>query len=503
MKSIIPHQFFVYASNFSIKSMLKRISQLSFEVFNDYKNSDLGHFAKYKHYTVTIGNKVTNGKTLLVQTWLIDMMYEISCLKAHGKKDITENEALLLVALFNDYSDKRDLKHIKSSENVFLNLYGSFGEQKRLQSIHLLDDEFSREKYILDVISVKKHPLNSYKIDVAQEFKKETGYTTTGFSSMLYYVYANLALVTPCFKQESLKARTAKSSFIIKEIMSVIDRYTCTIEEIQASPLKRQLFYSKPLIKISDDYISVNPLLVFCLFVNSNYWIMRNIYKDKHSNNSHFINAFGAYFEIYVEEILSNCLTQSEYEKIPETKDKRADWHLVLNNIDFLIEQKSGLSLLGIKQSQPDIKMMKNHILKNWGEAIQQLNCTQQAKKLSCPIKIILVYEDYYKSECLDELFSLNKSLLNDKKFWLLTIREFEMLLITYKDNPALFEKIVSEKDTAELNSSIQGRELIKFLNDNGVTNNYYLNKYGIVNQIEEIRSNARKIIQHVIFLNK
>ena len=84
MKSILPHQFFIYASNFSIKSMLKRISQLSFEVFNDYQNSELGHFAKYKYFTTTIGNKSTKRKTLLVQTWLIDMMYEISCLKTHG-----------------------------------------------------------------------------------------------------------------------------------------------------------------------------------------------------------------------------------------------------------------------------------------------------------------------------------------------------------------------------------------------------------------------------------
>ena len=333
-----------------------------------------------------------------------------------------------------------------------------------------------------------------------RQFKNETGYTTSEFSSMLYFIYANLALVTPYFKRENLKTKSAEYSYIASHIMSVIDKYTCSLEEVCKSPFKRQIFYSKPIIKIDDDYISVNPLLMFCLFVNSNYWVMRNMYKDKKNNSPHFINAFGTYFEMYVEEILENCLKKSEYLRIPEEKEKRADWQLTLNGIDFLVEQKSGLSLLGIKQSQPDIKMMKNHILKNWGEAVEQLHCTQKAKNLINPIKIILVYEDYYKSECLDELFELNHSLSNDKKYWLLTIREFEMLLATYKKSPQLFEKIVVEKGSAELNTSKQGRELIQFLNNNGVKDNDYLNMFGIADQIEEIRNNTRKIIQRAMF---
>lgn len=48
---------------------------------------------------------------------------------------------------------------------------------------------------------------------------------------------------------------------------------------------------------------------------------------------------------------------------------------------------------------------MKRHILKTWGEAVRQLNETQAALSLDTPIKIILVYEDYYKAECLEELF--------------------------------------------------------------------------------------------------
>lgn len=132
------------------------------------------------------------------------------------------------------------------------------------------------------------------------------------------------------------------------------------------------------------------------------------------------------------EEILNNCISDYCYKRIPEDNNsKRADWYLNINGIEFLVEQKSGLSLLGIKQNQTDIELLKEHILKNWGKAVKQLYSTQKALNLQSPIKIILVYEDYYMSECLDELFRLDESLKNDGKYWLVTIREFEMLLMT------------------------------------------------------------------------
>lgn len=51
---------------------------------------------------------------------------------------------------------------------------------------------------------------------------------------------------------------------------------------------------------------------------------------------------------------------------------------------------------------------MKQYILKTWGEAVRQLSETQTALNIEKPIKIILLYEDYYKAECLDELFKLD-----------------------------------------------------------------------------------------------
>lgn len=172
----------------------------------------------------------------------------------------------------------------------------------------------------------------------------------------------------------------------------------------------------------------MNAHLMLALFVNSNYWVLRNHYLKIRSQV--FLNAFGVYFERYVEELLNYCLEKNQYTHVQEVNDeKRADWLIEIDNYNFIVEQKSSLSILGIKQTQTDINAIKQHILKNWGEAVRQLSCTQSALEIKKPIKVILVYEDYFKAECLDELFALDTSLRDDRSYWLLNIREFEMLI--------------------------------------------------------------------------
>lgn len=505
MKSIVPHQFQVFASKFTLESMIEQVSICAVKVFKS-GNSDFGSFAKREKFEVAISkDEFKKGQVLVIQTRLIDLIYTLVCLKQHGTNAISTNETLYLISLFNDYYEQLELKHIKENKksyfpnNILLHLYGSFGEQKRFQSLYLMDDEFCREKYILDKISKRNHPSNIYNIDILREFEDETQCNTTEFSAFVYFATTYLSAVNPIFKFTDITARSQENNSVLLNIKNIIKRYSCSIKDVQQSPFGRQFFYSKPIIQIDDKYISANPFLLCYLFVNSNYWIIRNRYKEK-KNSLHFINAFGAYFELYVEEILENCLQKHEYIKIPPSKEKRADWHLNLCGFNFLIEQKSSLSLLEIKQSLPDYKKMRSHILKNWGEAVNQLNCTHHALHLNNPIKIILVYEDYFKSECLDELFIFDSSLQNDKKYWLMTIREFEMLLITYKDNPKLFKKIIEAKDEAELCCSKNGREMIQFLNKYDVRKNTYLERFGILHEFDQINKNINDILNSLSF---
>lgn len=124
-----------------------------------------------------------------------------------------------------------------------------------------------------------------------------------------------------------------------------------------------------------------------------------------------------------------------------------------------------------------------------WGKAVKQLSKTQKALKLNDAIKIILVYEDYYQSECLDLLFDIDTTLVNDNRYWLVTIREFEMLMHLYKISPELFNDIISEKIEAEQNKSLSGRDLSYFLSQHGINKNQYLIDAKITDNLDAIKS--------------
>jgi len=94
-----------------------------------------------------------------------------------------------------------------------------------------------------------------------------------------------------------------------------------------------------------------------------------------------------------------------------------------------------------------------------------------------------LVYEDYYKSRCLDELFIFDTKITNDYKYWLLSINEFENLLYLYKTNPELAIQIIEEKDEIETARSYSKRDLKQLFNKYGVESNAYIKNCSIYDQ--------------------
>ena len=483
MKVRLPHPFFTYASQFTMESMIYSTCYWAKEIAFNTQNANFGFSGEVK-YTINLNNKPFSQKCNIVQTWLIDMLYHIICKCRYGHKEIGKDESLHLIALYNDYADDLDAEYLKKDEDAILYVMGFFGEQSRIQGPSLFFEEFSREKYMLDTISYRAPADKSSGIDVKQEFYEETHYTTDEYSALLLLIWGLFSQTMLVVNQRELDRMVKYKNPILSNanVLDVISKNSITIEEIRSSPLGRQVFYSKPIIKIGDDYIASNPYLMLALFTNSNYWVLRNKYRDLRSQK--FTNAFGVYYETYLEEVLSNCLAKNCFERIEEdSKEKRADWHIKFDNYHFFVEQKSSLSLLGIKHSHPDVKAMKKHMMDNWGEAINQLNTTQRFYNTPNAIKIILVYEDYYKSKCLDELFRLHPELGNDNHFWLVSINEFETLMQLCKSNPEMALQIIQEKDQIETGRNYKERELKQLFFKNNIEHNLYLREQGIYDQ--------------------
>lgn len=494
MKARIPHPFFVYASQFTLKSIVVAISYWAFYL-TKFHSDKLKMFATFKEYNVVYNGRRYKDKVTLYQTNLIDVMYEVINYNCYGKREITFEEALYLIHLHVNLESSRHSSK-NSHTDFMLYLFGNLGEQKRFQFASDFFDDFSREKYILETISKKKHPKNDIYIDFEKEFLAETSISTDDYSALLFVLFVYFCNISNVFNPSNIKSELDNPALSNERITAMLKKYSVSIDEVRGNSMKRQIFYLKPLLEIDGVYISINPFLLLCTFVNSNFWVIRNKYMNANKDTQRFTNAFGKYFEIYFEEILHNCLPKEQFENIQESSDgKRADWHITIGEYHFLVEQKSAISMLGIKQSKPDVEAMKKHILKNWGEAVEQLVETQQFYKLDNAIKIILVYEDYYNSLCLDTLFDLNPNLTNDKNYWLVSIQDFERLIYTYKTDPKKFFKIVNEKIEAERTQSKNGRDLSMFLTKNGVTENGYLEEYGIVNEFKKI--------ENYIFYNK
>lgn len=79
---------------------------------------------------IMIGNTTIKQNVTIVQTWLIDMQYDIIMNCSYGTKTISENESLHLISLYNDYCNQRKNNFKKS--DIFMYLYGLFGEQKKV-----------------------------------------------------------------------------------------------------------------------------------------------------------------------------------------------------------------------------------------------------------------------------------------------------------------------------------------------------------------------------------
>ena len=120
----------------------------------------------------------------------------------------------------------------------------------------------------------------------------------------------------------------------------------------------------------------------------------------------------------------------------------------------------------------------KTYITRNWLKALKQLHKTEQLYKKDSEaiIKIVLVYEDYFKDEILENAFKLEgNEVEDDGYYWLASIADVEMLLHTHNKKPDLFNKIVETKIALETSKSREGRELGQIMNRFGVNINEHI----------------------------
>lgn len=474
MKARLPHDFIIKLKQYDLINVLFHISIYSSKLFH---NSD-DDLTAARRETLRLGSSV--GQILIPGWFLVDMAY-MAIKHCNGNKTIqNENEFFQLANLYNGYYQETErklpfLKNKRKFNDFMLYLYGFFGEQCKFQnstSTAAIMDNYCRNTYLFDVIS-KEFP----DIDVEDIVLKEIGVTCKELSAALWCISA-VALKDPFILNAD---KYYNRGIITKEkVRLVVEYFSSDISTIKDSKLERQQLYATPFIKLSaNNYILNNVYLLLFLFENATYWVIRNHFQK--ANSKKFIITFGDYFEFYFKQVLERYLENDMFHKVPEGKEKRADWFLQIGGFTFLIEQKSALTGLNAKQQISDVEQTKTYIIRNWIKALKQLSNTEKIYNDKCEhiIKIVLVYEDYFKDEILDNAFLLEENQIEDDGYyWLASIDDIEMLLHTYKNHPEIFKQIIEDKIEAETSKSMGGRELGQIMQRHDIDTNEHIHSY-------------------------
>ena len=262
----------------------------------------------------------------------------------------------------------------------------------------------------------------------------------------------------------------------------MISHYSISYEKLRNSKFQRQTLYAKPYICTQkNDTLGIIPFLNLCVYEHAILWIVRDHFKRTNQEDQRVSSFFGKCFEKYFEELLSSYLRADEYEKIPETRTRRADWKLRIDGYGFLVEQKSSLIRLSVKQQEPSLDDLEYYAKETLIKAIRQLNRTEIDFADGQFFKIILLYDDYLSPEVLEQVFAMEEcDVQSDDHYWLVTIEEMEILLGLCQEHRDVFDSIIEEKNRREASHSNEGKSLLQIMRGKRIWENTFLNREAI-----------------------
>lgn len=466
------NDFCSFVKQFSSLGIIKSTYNLSKEVYF----SGCSIESLQRHVTE---KDARNGQVLeqdvLIQPWqFADLIYKsvVYSNDYKGVIDLKDNMFLLALVETNEYISfvtSNLIKELHSGFDISLFMYGFGGEQFKYETQFIFFQNLIRELYIIFTISKKYksliNPEEIVKQEIGVEWKDLVLVLFGIFIDSLFHQDINEAVRYLAFDPGKNKEEIFKK---------VTDYYSADYDAIRKSNLGRQIFYVKPYIKTQRNGL-LSASVYFNQFIveHSVFWIIRNYYLNKPKNERQtFTDEFGRLFEHYLEELFISY--KVNYEKVPEEKEKRADWRLKIGNYDILIEQKSAVIPINIKQQLTDFKAYKKEVHKTIHKALTQLETTEKDLNIDKPIKIILCYDNYIDANILPHVFEEDCPVVNDGRYFVANIMEIEMFTELASTNFSLFESVV--KDMLRRNTKDNGEwlSLLKIMRDNGYNKDSY-----------------------------
>lgn len=483
--------------NYPTDLILKRICKEEIEFQKNAPTSEVTGTKWVEYNVFNTRTRDSKKKESVITTWnLIDLaFYAVNASNDfRGKAEISDAEFYVLVDAVVGFTQKREETLLNTiepgSKEAFMYLWGFAGEQFKVQAPAKVIGNAGRELYILFELAKRV----DREFDIPKIVEMETGicWEKIVCSLFLGWVYFSRNCV---YNDDALS--NVKSELLSKsDFLKVIERYSIDYSGIRSDKSGRQVFYTRPfVITQKKELVSISPYLNLCIYEHCIFWIVRDYYHKQKSQS--FIDFFGKCFEEYFKEILENCLGRDEFERIAEGRTPSADWKLEIDGFRFLVEQKSSLIQLNVKQQETNIEALKDFAKKTIIKAIKQLYNSEQTFGDGPYIKIILLYDNYLMPAILEQVFEMDECAFeNDGRYWIASIEEMEALLCLCQNQRDTFDAIIAEKEHREMTHSNLGRSLSQIMVDHKVTKNPYLKQDRIVYYQNFAKEQAIKVLK-------
>lgn len=462
--------FISFIKEYSTRDFIYYFAEESISIFNSQLKLPAKDLRSNKTFSIdaVLHGFIHKKVEVMLSAWDINALAYLSIMNANDyrKKIMQKQEAGIVVNRYrgyeNEHSESEYLKNAKLAD-IFKFLMGMTYEQFKYQNPAWTFQSFNRNYHIL----IGSKTIHREKIVDINEITKELfGLTTDELLTVeLIILWLCSKHPDPLSAPEQIYRKKASSILTRENLEKVIRYYSVSYNEVRESQLRKQIFYRKPFVitQKTREIIAVNFYLVQMMMADGLYWLIRDYYQE-HNWGLKFINAFGEMFEDYFEEIASLYLPKKAWYKIPEQKKKSADYFVEMDEAIFLFELKSGLLGIGAKQQVPDIQQIDKFYNRNIREAYEQLRESEQEYGGDKPvIKVFLLYENMTNTQII--MSSIPEIFVEDRRCYIMTIEDLEMMLATYKNDRIKFNKIVkmlAENET----SSIHYESVLKVLND-------------------------------------
>ena len=328
-------------------------------------------------------------------------------------------------------------------DDIFRIILGMTAEQFQYNRMLWIFERFSRNYYILLAAKDFKHRT---LIDVNGIIQETFGYSADDYVAVLLAVFwLCLQNPMPLTAPPTLYHRKESTVLTEENIRAFVERYACTYSELRNSSLRKQLLYSKPFIKTqkTGNIIMSSMYLVAMLIGNGLYWAIRDYYQVRKRQD--FVNAFGLLFEDYITDLAKSYCSEGEWRHLEEGCKKQSDFYFDFGDVRLVVEAKSALLGLNGRQQVPITSTIDQFYRNTIRKAYQQLQSSYNELLSAAPtplLKIILLYDEFSNTAIIEQ--SISEIFLNDPTCYIMTIRDFEILLYAYKHNYPQFKNVLN-----------------------------------------------------------